>query len=147
MKLTRFAYFDKCTLGHLVLPTGLKLYTIERPWLNNKPFISCVPEGSYPLEWDTTGRIAQVPRLRDTAPRTQINIHSANWAHELHGCIAPGLSYSIDVGKCMVHSSNAAMVLLMEQFSNFNSNTDGLTLMLGDENAILTITSTRALVA
>ena len=110
--LTRFAYLEDCTFGHLVLPTGAHLYTIERPWLDNEAFVSCIPEGAYPLEWDATGRIQNVPRLRDTQPRTQINIHVANWAHQLHGCIAPGLGY--DLGKRKVTQSTKAMNLLME---------------------------------
>ena len=110
--LTRFAYLEDCTLGHMILPNGAHLYSIERPWFDNEPFVSCIPDGVYPLEWDATGRILNVPRLRNTEPRTQINIHAANYASQLHGCIAPGLGY--DLGKRMVTNSKKAMALLME---------------------------------
>ena len=110
--LERFAHLPKCTLGKLQLGNGALLYTIERPWQGNQKFISCIPDGEYELEWDTTGRIRNVPRLRNTAPRTQINIHVANYAHQLHGCIAPGLSYSLD--PLMVSNSKNAMDLLLE---------------------------------
>lgn len=114
IELVRFAHLDQGTLGKLNIPGGPTLYTIERPWLNNKPFVSCIPTGVYPLEWDATGRIKYVPRLRETEPRTQINIHEANYASELHGCIAPGLGWSIEHERPMVTQSVAAMDLLKE---------------------------------
>ena len=136
--LTRFAYLEDCTFGHLILPTGAHLYTIERPWLDNEAFVSCIPEGTYPLEWDATGRIQDVPRLMDTQPRTQINIHVANYARELHGCIAPGLGY--DLGKRMVTDSTKAMALIMESMpSAWGGMPDG-----EDLNAQLIISSARA---
>ena len=111
IELTGFAYLDDASLGKLRLG-DVTLYTIERPWLDNLAMKSCIPEGAYPLEWDTTGRIKDVPRLRETEPRTQINIHAANYAHELHGCIAPGLSY--DLKPVMVQHSRAAMKYLLD---------------------------------
>lgn len=116
MKLHRFAYLPTATLGRLEVENGPTLYTIERPWLNNQSYISCIPTNAvgYELEWDTTGRIHNVPRLRHTAPRTQINIHSANYAHQLHGCIAPGLDWKVDGHDAMVIDSRKAMSLLLE---------------------------------
>lgn len=113
--LTRFAHFDKGVLGRMVFPSGLELFTIERPWLDNRSNISCIPAGSYPLEWDMTGRIKEVPRLRDTGHRTQINIHAANLASELQGCIAPGTAWRVEGDTPRVISSGNAMDLLMEQ--------------------------------
>ncbi len=112
--LNRFAYLPDATLGTLLIPNGCTLYTIERPWKENKAFISCIPTGTYDLEWDSTGRVRDVPRLRNTHPRTQINIHVANYAHELHGCIAPGMDWDIDGKEAMVTNSRNAMELLLE---------------------------------
>ena len=125
IELVRFAHLDQGTLGKLTIPGGPTLYTVERPWKNNEPFISCIPSGVYPLEWDTTGRIKQVPRLRNTGVRTQINIHTANHAGELHGCIAPGLTWSIDAGTPMVLNSRAALELLTEFITNKHPMRDG----------------------
>ncbi len=115
LELVRFAHLPEGVLGELNFPSGLKLFTIERPWLENKPFVSCIPAGVYQLEWDTTGRIKNVPRLVATQPRTQINIHVANWARELHGCIAPGLDWGINEGVPSVTNSRHAMDLFLEQ--------------------------------
>ena len=116
VRLTRFAYLPQATLGRLEIDNGPTLYTIERPWKDNRPYLSCIPTNSagYELEWDRTGRIKDVPRLRHTNPRTQINIHAANYASELHGCIAPGLDWRVDGHVAMVLDSQEAMDLLLE---------------------------------
>lgn len=114
IELERFGFFDKGVLGKMTFPSGLELFTIERPWRDNQPFISCIPSGEYTLEWDITGRVRNVPRLRGTAPRTQINIHVANKASELHGCIAPGLTWAFEGTEPLVRDSAAAWGLMME---------------------------------
>lgn len=114
IKLTRFAHLSEGTLGKIQFSNGLALYSIERPWLDNQPFVSCIPSGIYELEYDMTGRIKEVPRLRDTFPRTQINIHIANFARELQGCIAPGMDWSIENKIPRVIESRKAMNLLNE---------------------------------
>lgn len=111
LNLVRNNINEKRVVGTLSIPNGRRLYTLERPWLDNAFNVSCVPDGSYVLEWDQTGRIRGVPRLRDTNPRTQINIHSANRVHELQGCIAVGFGL---FDNNVLTNSVAAMETLME---------------------------------
>jgi hypothetical protein len=143
MILTRFAYLPEGTIGVIQIPQGPRIYTIERPWQDNEPYYSCIPEGEYPLEWDTTGRIKDVPRLRGTEPRTQINIHAANHPEELHGCIAPNLRWTVEGQTPRGINSRAALALLIEQFSGVKRDTVQLRTR-EDLPAVLTITSLRA---
>ena len=113
IKLTRFAVMPEGTLGRMNFPSGAQLYTIERPWIENRPFVSCIPAGVYQLEQDLTGRV-HGPRLRAVPGRSQINIHPANKPHELQGCIAPGLDWRVDYHTPMVTSSNEAMAIFNE---------------------------------
>lgn len=83
--------------------------TIERHWIDNQPFISCVPHGTYQLVPFLRGNEDHVyalynPELNvyinaedrlDTNDRYSILIHVANWAEELAGCIAPGNKLSV----------------------------------------------------
>lgn len=144
--LTRFAYLDQGTLGRIQIENGPLIYTLERPWLDNKPFISCIPEGDYALEWDTTGRIRNVPRLRGTEPRTQINIHIANYPEQLQGCIAPGLRWEIQGQSPSIARSSNAMELLLEVIGMYQSYQDGDIMVDVDGQPInLIITSANAL--
>ena len=97
MILTRFAYFEDRTIGQLKYK-GFTCYTVERPWLANKPSESCIPEGEYLL-----GRYDS-PRFGDRtwevlgAPgRTFIAIHAANYSNQVEGCIAPGMGVFRDL--------------------------------------------------
>src|ERR1700749_1092871 len=84
------SYFATGTNGRLFINGVFQYYTIELPWLNNKPQASCIPEGSYLLEkrWSQKhGNHLLVTCVKD---RALILIHAANDAlHELKGCIAP----------------------------------------------------------
>ena len=128
--LTRTAYNPSETLGELQAG-NTKLYTIERPWLNNDPETSCVPDGTFDLVpyysnkhqswtwclhnaslgiWTTPDMI---PVYAEKNGRSTIEIHSANFAHELLGCIAPGLAHGIFEGQQAVLNSKAAMQALI----------------------------------
>ncbi|HWG77834.1 MAG TPA: DUF5675 family protein [Steroidobacteraceae bacterium] len=83
---------------------NLTLSTIELPWRDNLAGRSCVPAGDYELLPYLSPKHGQTWRLhnpalgvwgRTLAPegvRTEIEIHCANFARELQGCIAVGLS-------------------------------------------------------
>ncbi len=64
-------------------------YTIERPWLKNKAYVSCIPAGEYELKQVSSPKFGLTYKVCDVIGRTQILIHKANKASELQGCIAP----------------------------------------------------------
>jgi hypothetical protein len=79
---------------------------VSRPWVDNKPFLSCIPAGDYSLvPWDSPKYGAVVafvnPDLhiyldahdvKDERARDKCLIHAANFPHELQGCEAPGVA-------------------------------------------------------
>lgn len=81
------------TKGIITMPDGQELYTLELPWRDNKIGKSCIPEGRYVVDRDRTGK-QQWYRFRneETAPRTHIEIHPANFLSHLQGCVAPCMS-------------------------------------------------------
>lgn len=107
------------------------LYTIERPWIpdapGGKPFESCVPAGDYRLEHfvrpngDTVLALTNhglAVFLHDQdrtggVGRYLILIHSANWADQVNGCIAPGTGRGLNTRGPMVTRSRDAMEILM----------------------------------
>lgn len=64
--------------------------TLERPWLNNEPRVSCIPSGTYTAIAFQSPHNGDVWLLENTTPRSMIEIHPANLVEELLGCIAPG---------------------------------------------------------
>lgn len=117
-----------CMLG--LLDVGSQQFcTIERPWIpwdkgpGGTKGVSCVPRGIYqlvrhnteahPMTWALVNEDLDVihqPRADKPHARTAVLIHPANWAHELRGCIAPGMRTTRDAeGRFMVADSRRAM--------------------------------------
>lgn len=90
------------TFGDLTTDSGFTCKTIELPWRENKPHISCIPEGDYIFKWLNSPKHGWCYHLYQPEPkdRTFIEIHSANLAgdtslgyvSQLEGCISPGIS-------------------------------------------------------
>ena len=90
LKLTRYALFDDRTLGRLVVD-GEVFYTVEKPWKDNKPFVSCIPAGRYTITKGDSPRFGpNTWQVMDVPQRTHILFHVGNTADDVVGCIAVG---------------------------------------------------------
>ena len=118
IKLTRTHKLDGCTIG--VLQVGENVYnTLEKPWLNNSPNISCIPLGHYkfvPHGWDLNSKLKykNVWRLLSVQGRSAILIHAGNKAKHTMGCILVGKGVNIRNGKASVTDSMDAINELRE---------------------------------
>jgi len=111
--------FNNCTVGKLYVDGVVLCYTIEKPWVNNEPMISCVPAGVYELNPCKSHKFGDTYCLENTdlgvslhskTKRTHILIHKANMESQLHGCIAPVSSFGVlngEVEWCGLSSAKA----------------------------------------
>lgn len=79
------------TIGQIFNTDGLAYRTVELPWKDNKPNISCIPDGVYPFEREYSpnkGRI--VIELKNVTGRSDIQIHAGTKTSHVQGCIAIG---------------------------------------------------------
>lgn len=107
IEITRFALFGDRTLGRLKID-DLELWTIERPWLNNVPFESCIPTGQYKVRRTNSPRFGpDTWQIQDVPDRTHILFHVANTSADVVGCIGCGISLYPDLNG--VGSSRKAM--------------------------------------
>lgn len=76
-----------------------QFYSLELPWRDNKPNVSCVPPGKYLASWSYSPRFKRL--MYGVAPipnRSGVRMHAANLAGDkskgfkaqLNGCIALG---------------------------------------------------------
>jgi len=83
-------YYPTGTNGLLLLNGEKVCSTIELPWKNNAPQVSCIPEGRYALQKRYSRKFCWHLQVMDVPDRELILIHPANNALiELQGCIAP----------------------------------------------------------
>lgn len=121
MVISRFSYTPTETLGVLLCSTlQFECFTLERPWLFNTPGRSCIPEGVYPIKPGThygKGGPSRSIELSEVPGRTQIEIHKANTADELKGCIAVGRRLGFLRNQRAVLESAAALTHLLDLFT------------------------------
>ncbi len=121
------------TEGFMSWP-GVVVATIEQEWREDpmrkggESNNSCVPAGTYKLIPHTRPGNVQVVALvnedlgvyyleddlPDEGGRFLILCHVANWAHDVVGCIGPGIGKADSAQGPMVTSSKAAMKKLMD---------------------------------
>jgi len=112
--LARWCAHADATLGTLrLVDSTLSWATIERPWKENEPGVSCIPTGAYALRRGTFMAGGGYPDLEfvDVPGRQNIEIHAANWARELRGCIAPGKAHAL--GDLSVRHSKDALAEIL----------------------------------
>ena len=96
IQIIRFKESEQGTQGLLLINDCLFCYTLEMPWHNNEPFISCIPSGKYKcIPHKFKGR-TKCFKLLNVPNRTNILIHPGNVA----GDITKG--YQSDVRGCIV---------------------------------------------
>lgn len=88
-KLVRFAYTPNGTLGRFSFDSKT-LYSVERPWLQNQPNISCIPEGFYKCRRVDSPKFGDTFEVTGVPNRTHILFHVANHMDDLQGCIGLG---------------------------------------------------------
>lgn len=102
IKVARFDRLQEGTFGKMLFPDGWWCYTVERPWLDNKPRVSCIPDGVYSLGLRYSPTVSRITRgryqegweIQDVPGRTYIMVHPANWPTDLLGCMGVGKTYT-----------------------------------------------------
>ena len=97
IEILRFGLFEDRTIGRLKID-DLELWTIERPWQNNLPFKSCIPDGDYEIKLTDSPRFGPGTwQVQNVPNRTHILFHVANTAADVVGCIGCGISLYPDL--------------------------------------------------
>lgn len=96
--LKRVSSSDQGTFGVLEFGAN-RVYTIELPWRDNQRARSCIPPASYECQMVRSPRFGLVYGVVKVPGRSNVLIHSANFAGDvdkgyttqLEGCIAPAM--------------------------------------------------------
>lgn len=116
---------EKQTLGKMVCYDESRnvLFTcdtIELPYINNAPQISCIPKGTYICRYRTSTKYPEHYHVLDVPNRSYILIHQANYVGsknpktnkpDLLGCIGVGKWYGDITGDGIVELLNSVTTL------------------------------------
>jgi hypothetical protein len=99
-----------------------ELRTVELPWKNNAPFISCIPPGTYKcIPWESEKFDYPCIKVLGVPGRTGIVIHRANKISEILGCIGPGMHLGMLDDQLAVLESEKALDLIVKYFGDRES--------------------------
>lgn len=92
--LSRLVEDEHQTVGRLSLFQGVHAlfdcYTLELPFRDNAPFISCIPPGKYHCTRRFGEKFGAHWILKDVPGRSLILIHAGNFHRQTQGCILVG---------------------------------------------------------
>ena len=115
--IKRVIYTPEEVVGYM--PVRSKIFwTIEKPWKNNIPFLSCIPCGLYECTPHVSPRHGRVIKLKNVPKRTHILFHVGNTSDDITGCIAGGYRLGRLNNKIAVLDSRKAFTLLMEEYGD-----------------------------
>ena len=99
MKLVRVSKAQIATYGVLLqgdIPFAL---TLERPWLDNQPEVSCIPAGDYICRRHESDKFGSTFEVTGVPNRSAILFHKGNIPTDSHGCILVGESFNPVLGQ------------------------------------------------
>lgn len=119
LKLDRFQFTDKSTIGRLLVNGVFQCYTLEDTVREIKdvhvsnwklPGETAIPIGTYEVIIDHSNRFGKdLPRLLHVPGFEGVRIHSGNTDKDTEGCILTGTSYAEN----KVYNSRMAFMPLM----------------------------------
>lgn len=101
IKIQRYWQDKEQTSGTctIILEDGFPIFTalsLERGWRNNEQNVSCIPAGCYPVKLEYSNAFDKLLwEIKDVPNRSECKFHTANYRHQIQGCIALGLRYKL----------------------------------------------------
>ena len=119
-KIIRIDKSLKGVFGVLTLNDETVCVTLERPWADNKPNISCVPEDIYLCERVDSPRYGDTFKVMDVPGRTNILFHKGNVVDDSLGCVLLGSEYGALKDQRAVLNSSKAFFTFMKRLEGLN---------------------------
>lgn len=112
------------TLGYFVLRDNDKILltgkTLELPWVDNKPRVSCVPSGEYIAKKRWSEKYKDHYEICDVPDRSLILIHAGNYRKDTKGCLLLGNMFlDIDGDKYLDILNSKKTLQLLEEKTSF----------------------------
>jgi hypothetical protein len=130
IEVIRSVYTDDGTFGTLSLDGVPFAVTLENPWINNQPFVSCIPAGTYrakrcrsSAEYDyrDSPKYGNTFVIENVENRSKILFHWGNLEKHTQGCILVGSYFGQLGSEPAVLNSRRAFNIMMKKLKNVES--------------------------
>lgn len=122
--ISRTEFFDTCTIGTLHIRTKNLVWrckTLELPYLDNWPQVSCIPTGTYTCKRVKSAKFGETFQICDVPNRDKILFHAGNTPRDTHGCILLGIQSEKGGGSVYLISSRPAMQTFMKMLDGIKT--------------------------
>jgi len=93
LELTRLGTTDYGTFGALMVDHLPFCVTLEPRWIDNSPFLSCIPPGIYLCEITQLPKFGETFEILNVENRTNVLLHAGNVEADTEGCIILASSF------------------------------------------------------
>lgn len=118
--LKRFYSDSESTRGIYLDDSGVLAVTLERPWLNNKQQVSCIPCGVYICKRVKSPKFGITFEVTNVPNRSHILHHSGNFVKDTLGCVILGVRFGKINNTIAVLDSKKAFNKFMDKLTNVN---------------------------
>lgn len=101
--------------GRLYVDDEFFCFTLENPWQDNVPFISCIPVGTYTCGRTLSTRFGPTFEVMNVEGRSRILFHAGNRSKDTCGCILLGEKRGALEGDPAVLISRVAFQIFLEK--------------------------------
>ncbi|MBP5202286.1 hypothetical protein J6Z39_09120 [bacterium] len=123
--LTRLNHIETCEVGLLYIRTRNLVWncrTLELPWKNNQPQVSCIPAGTYTCRRINSPKFGDTFEVCGVPKRSGILFHPGNSVpKDSQGCILLGLETERNSNNYTLLASRAAFKTFLKMLSGVNS--------------------------
>ena len=119
--LIRVGQSARGTFGVLRFGAVPFVLTLERPWQDNEPNLSCIPPGRYRCGRVRSPKFGETFEVQNVPNRSHVLFHRGNTTDDTQGCILVGEEFSGTWEKPMIVSSQRGFLELMTLLEGVNT--------------------------
>lgn len=115
LTLIRVSQSEQGTFGVLrdgAIPFAV---TLEEPWRDNQPNISCIPTGRYVCQRVDSPKFGNTFEVTNVPGRSHVLLHKGNTLDDTQGCILVAEEFADNAGKPVIVSSRRGYDELMSK--------------------------------
>ncbi len=120
LRLVRVSYLDNVTFGVLLDDKVPFCLTLERPWLENRRSVSCIPTGHYLCKRVDSPKFGDTFEITNVPERSHILFHRGNLADDTHGCVLVGEQYELLGKEMAILASGRAFIEFHNRLSGID---------------------------
>lgn len=120
LTLKRVSHTQTETFGVLLWSDVPFAVTLEDPWRENQPFVSCIPKGNYVCKRKISPKFGETFEITSVPGRSHVLFHAGNTHKDTEGCVLLGKEFGPVNGLNGILEPKPAFDLFMAKLKGIN---------------------------